>query len=371
MQSPQQQQDFPFANANLSISPKSNLTVSRKNSLTLSRQSSLTLSPKTCDGKENEKKTGSKGETRKKSAEEIRTHYNDTEAIDPSGIFDQGHKDDYYYRNSLQDAQKVEKELFYDENDIHARFDQEKLNKVLVGTYMIWTDDKYDTLFPKIELLVEAKADINTTWGGGIFRSTLLERTFYGKHKKLKRALVKVADPLTLEPRVGKSIFSLACERCDYSMMKILIEKNCEPNRIGPNGTTPLITLCLHYTHEDEDIDHKEQLKCIELLVNFEGPDARSLKAMWANKWEEVCPEIMGTVWREVADFCIPNINVRPAFRGETAQQHLRSYKNPTSFTEKATALLGHLFNDAWTQKEKYWPRDRDQYKRLFNSKWE
>jgi hypothetical protein len=262
----------------------------------------------------------------KKSVEETRTLYRSTQPIDSSGMFNQGFRDDNYYRTFVQDAQKAEIEVFYDEqNEVHSKFDQEKLTKILVGTYLIWNDDKFDTLFPKIQLLVEAKADINTTYGGGMFRTSLIERTFSSKHKKLRQALINLADPLTLEPKVGKSMLSLACDRCDYIMMKILLGKNCEPNRIEDDGRTPLITLCWHWTHQDEDIDYEQQLKCIELLLNFEGPDAKTLKAIWVKKWLKVCPDSIAINLTEVADFCIPNINVRPVFKGETAQGHLRS----------------------------------------------
>merc|ERR1719219_3255378 len=88
-----------------------------------------------------------------------------------------------------------------------TKFDTEKLNKILVGVYLIWEDDKFDTLFPKLKLLVEAKADITTTLGSGIISSSLLQRTFYGKYEKLRHCLINLADSESLEPRADQSLF--------------------------------------------------------------------------------------------------------------------------------------------------------------------
>jgi len=332
-----------------------------------------------------------------------------TQPITMGGRFAAGNKDDSYYASWITESQETEQEVFYNEgveerevvdethqrrcpcssNDNHksktkqaetvvkrsTKFDREKLDKILVGVYLTWDDDKFDTLIPKLQLLVKVKADINTTWGSGLFTTSLLQRSFYGKHEKLRHALINMADSKSLEPRAEKSLLSLACEMCNYNTIKILLEKNCEPNRIEKNGTTPLIKLCRHSTHKDDDTDYVEQLKCIELLLSYEGPDARTLKAKWIRKWEKNCPKSIGSIgnaWYEVADFCIPNINVRPAdAEGKTAISHLMHYKNSALFTSSVKRLLDHLYDDARFNKEKYWPRERIEYKNLFKSNWE
>jgi len=325
-----------------------------------------------------------------------------TEPISSEGMFAGSFKDDNYYRTFVEDAQLTEQEVFYKETNEEKKdeetrsckglccclrkskskskpklliknttVDQGKLNKILVGIYLSWDDEKFDVLFPKIELLLGAKADINTTWGGGIFSQPLIARVFYSEHEKLRRALINAADYESLEPKEGQSLFALACERTNYSMMDLLLKKNSEPNRIEDNGMTPLITLCKSWTHREEDTDYVEQLNCIKLLVTFEGPDAKKLKRNWAVKFEKICPDSIGQAWYEVADFCIPNINVLPKSRGQTAEDHLDSYKNPELFRTRGMALLRHLFNDAKLQKETYWPKDRDIYKKMFKSKWE
>jgi len=307
-------------------------------------------------------------------------------------------KDDKYYRTLIEDAKLTEQEVFYD-NEMNEEkkneenrsckvlcccwrksksqpkfknrtVDQGKLNKILVGAYLSWDDEKFDILYPKIELLLAAKADINTTWGGGLFSQPLIARLIYSDHEKLSRALIKEADYESLEPRVGPSLFALACERSNYTTMDLLLKKNSEPNRIDENGITPLITLCNSDTHREEDTNYVEQLNCIKLLLTFEGPDAKKLKENWAVKFEKSCPDSIGKAWYKVADFCIPNINVLPKSEGKTAEDHLKSNKNPASFQTGGFALLRHLFNDARLQKETYWPRDRDIYKKMFNSKW-
>lgn len=296
-----------------------------------------------------------------------------TKPITSEGMFNGGFKDDNYYRTFIEDATRTEQEIFYDEEKNEQENDkqfQEKLNKILVGIYLIWDEKKYDTLFPKVKYLLEVKADINTTWGAGIFSKPLIKRVFYTSHFKLRRALIEAADEESLKPRKGQSLFSLACDRTHYETMEILLKKNCEPNRIEENGTTPLMALCRHWTHRDEDIGHVEQLKCIELLTTFEGPDARKLKTKYANDWRATFPKIIGKAWYEVADFLIPNVNVLPVSRDQTAQNHLKSWKNDQDFITNGMALLGHLFRDARSHKP-YWPRDREEYKKMFNSNWE
>jgi len=301
---------------------------------------------------------------------------NNTEPISLDGMFNGSFKDDNYYRTFTEDAKRTEHEVFYAEekyaweSDKKAGCFQEKMNKILVGIYLVWNDEKYDILFPKIKHLLNAKADINTTWGGGLFSQTLIKRVFYSNHFKLRSALIDLADPETLEPRTGQSLFSLACQRTDYKTMLLLLQKNCEPNRIEENGTTPLMALCMHWTHRDEDIGYVEQLKCIKLLLTFEGPDAKKLKTKWAKEWEAVCPVNLGPVWSEIADLLIPNINVLPASKGKTAEDHLRSWRNDYSFMTQGIALLGDLFKDVLHHKP-YWPRDREAYKQTFNSNWE
>jgi len=328
-----------------------------------------------------------------------------TEPITIGEKFAGGNKDDSYYASSIMESQETEREVFYDEGVIeqkiydeprksrglcccngrreskakktqtvvkrNTKIDTEKLDKILVGIYLTWDDDKFDTLFPKLNLLVDLKADINTTWGAGIFEKSLLERTFYSKHEKLRHGLINMVDSKLLEPIADQSLFSLACEMCNYNTMELLLAKNCEPNRIARNGTTPLMKLCKYSTHKDGDTDYAEQLKCIELLVNFEGPDAKTLKAKWIRKWEKKCPESIGNAWHEIADFCIPNVNVRPSANGNTAEDHLLHYNNSELFITRGKQLLNHLFDDVRCNKEKYWPRDRNEYKKQFKSNWE
>jgi len=299
-----------------------------------------------------------------------------TEPITCDDRFNGSFKDDNYYRTFIEDAIRTEQEVFYAEeknerkNDKRAVSFQEKLDKILVGISLIWDEDKYDTLFPKMEYLIEAKADINTTWGAGIFSKPLIKRVFYTSHFKLRRALIDVADEESLKPRKGQSLFSLACDRTDFKTMEILLKKNCEPNRIQENGTTPLMALCRDWTHREEDIGHVEQLKCIKLLTTFEGPDARKLKTKYANDWAATFPNIIGKAWKEVADFVIPNVNVLPTCRGKTAKELLKSWKNDQDFITEVMALLGDLFKDARSHKP-YWPSDREEYKKMFDSNWE
>jgi len=321
-----------------------------------------------------------------KRNENIKKLYREkTEPINVGGRFAGGYRDDSYYASFTIESQKIEKEVFYDEameqqemdyepttDKRCTKFDTEKLNKILVGVYLIWEDDKFDTLFPKLKLLVEAKADITTTLGSGIISSSLLQRTFYGKHEKLRHGLINLADSESLEPRADQSLFSVACEMCSYNTMKLLLTKNCEPNRMDKWGKTPLMKLCMYSTYKGDNTDYVEQLKCIELLLSFEGPDAKTLKAKWIRKWENNCPESIGSAWREIADFCIPNINVRPSDnKWKTAKDHLLHYQNPDLFITGGKQLLDHLFDDARCNKEKYWPRDRNEYKKLFKSNWE
>jgi len=333
----------------------------------------------------------------RRSIEDTKTLFRrtNTKPIEIPKSFDGGHRDAYYHKSFTQEAQRAEKELFFDGEDeeskktdtdleIHHQpkwamklnfndpdFNQEKVDKILVATCLVWDDTKYNENVTKLELLVQANADINTTQGTGFLKNTLLTKMMYEDEKKLKlqRALINFANLDSLEPRVGKTPLAIVCGTYNYEIMKLLLDKNCEPNRIATNGLTPLITICRHKSAGDGD-DTVKRLACLKLLVNHEGPDARKLKQAFAKQWDRMCPDGIEQAWLNVADFCIPNINVFPEFRKKNVLTYLSSYENPSSFISEGLKLLGKLCRDAVSQKEKYWPKDREEYIKMFRPRW-
>jgi len=335
---------------------------------------------------------------KRRSIEDTKTLFKrtKTQPIEIGKIFDGGHRDAYYHKSFTQEAQRAEKELFFDGEDEESKntntlevhhqpnwamklniydpeFNQEKMDKILVATCMVWDDTNYNQNLTKLELLVQANADINTKQGGGMFKQTLLIRMMYEGERKLRlqRALINLADHDALEPRVGKTPLEIVSSSYNYEIMKLLLDKNCEPNRIAKkNGMTPLITICRYNSRYAGDEFTEKRLKCLNLLVNHEGPDARKLKKRFAEEWDNMCPDGIEKAWLNVADFCIPNINVQPAFKGKNVADYLQSYDNPTLFDKEALELVGRLCKDAVVQKEKYWPRDRQEYIKLFEPRW-
>jgi len=319
-----------------------------------------------------------------------------TKPIQIGKIFDGGHRDAYYHKSFTQEAQRAEKELFFEGEDeeskntntgfeVHHKpnwamklniydpeFNQEKMDKILVATCMVWDDTNYNQNLIKLELLVQANADINTKQGGGMFKQTLLTRMMYEGERKLRlqRALINFADKDSLEPRVGKTPLEIVSSSYNYEIMRLLLDKNCEPNRIAKNGLTPLITICRYNSRNAGDEQTKKRLKCLKLLVNHEGPDARELKNRYAKQWNRMCPDGIEQAWYNVADFCIPNINVRPAYKEKNVADYLQSYDNPCLFDSEGLELVGRLCKDAAKQKEKYWPKDRQEYIKLFEPRW-
>jgi len=322
---------------------------------------------------------------------------NNTKPIEIGKIFDGGHRDAYYHKSFTQEAQRAEKELFFDGVDEESKktnsdlvvhhqpkwamrlniydpeFNQDKMDKILVATCMVWDDTKYNENLTKLELLVQANADINTTQGGGMFKQTLLIRMMYEDERKLRlqRALINFADQDSLEPRVGKTPLEIVSSSYNYEIMKLLLDRNCEPNRIAKNGMTPLITICRYNSRNAGDEYTEKRLKCLNLLVNHEGPDARKLKKRFAEQCKEMFPDGIEQAWLNVADFCIPNINVRPTFKEKNVADYLQCYDNPSSFDIEGLELVGRLCDDAAIQKEKYWPKDREEYIKLFEPDWQ
>merc|ERR1719285_857710 len=144
-----------------------------------------------------------------------------------------------------------------------------------------------------------------------------------------------------------------------------MLQKDCEPNRILLNGMTPLISICRYNARKSED-EHNMRFRCLELLVQFEGSDARKLKRRWARIWEEIWPDGGEGVWLIVASFCIPNINAFPTFKNKNVVDWLCDYNNPTLFIDKGLELLGgHLYETTT-----YWPKNREEHIRMFNPHW-
>jgi len=310
--------------------------------------------------------------------------------IDMSGMFNDGYRDDNHYRTLTQDAIIAEKEMFYPSEDeepepeekimsmrfFHRRksvptnlkFDQDKLTKILVGICTVWDDSQFEQQLPKIKALLNAKADINTTRGSGFFRTSLIARMLSDRHPKLREALINLADPSSLQPDSGESLLTVACGMASHCTVELLLNKNCEPNRIEENGMTPLIQLFLL---ADEG-KYKPALKCIKLLINHEGKDAMTLKEQWAKKCMNLCPDILDELaWIVVFGFCIPNINVLPCFTNYNGSQDARAclnnYRKSQEFQNDAKALIGHIFEDARHQEEKYWPKNKEEYIKMFN----
>jgi len=341
---------------------------------------------------------------RRRSIEDTKTLYRETNTkpIEIGAIFNGGHRDAYYHKSFTQEAQRAEQELFFNRDTEESKktdsdrekqhqqkwamklniddpeFNQEKVDKILVATCMVWDDAKYNENITKLQLLVQANADINTKQGGGMFKQTLLIRMMYeDEHKlRLQRALINFADRASLEPRASlearrdKTPLEIVSSSYNYDIMKLLLDRNCEPNRIAKNGMTPLITICRFNSRNAGDKYTERRLRCLELLVNHEGPDARRLKAMWAKEWDRICPDTLEQAWLIVADFCIPNINVRPAFKEKNVADYLQNYDNPSLFDSEGVKLVGRLCKDAVVQKEKYWPNNREDYIRMFSPDW-
>jgi len=334
---------------------------------------------------------------RRTSIEDTRKLFkrNNTQPLIIGNNFDGGFRDDYYHKSFTEEAQKAEKELFFNIGGAISRkkcssegkkheekselkinddpeFDQDKVDKILVATCMLWDDSEYDTNISKLKLLVDANADISTSKGGGMWRESLLVRMMFEdeKKKRLQLALIKFADRTSLEPKIGKTPLSIACSYYKYDLMKLLLDRNCEPNRIAKNGMTPLISICRYDSRKAGDEYTANRLRCLELLVNYEGPDAKELKERWAIKWDTICPNGANIAWRNVADYCIPNINVRPTFKDKSVLDYLQSYDNPSDFDEAGLYLIGVLCTDAVTQKEKYWPGNSKEYLRMFDPDW-
>jgi len=335
---------------------------------------------------------------KRRSIKDTKTLFKETNAkpIELGTFLDSGHRDAYYHKSFTREAQKAEQELFFNgkveepektdsdrpkhhqqdwamkHNIFDPQFNQEKVDKILVTTCMVWDDKNYKENITKLELLVQANADINTRQGGGMFNETLLNRMLYEDERKLRlqRALIKFADHDSLEPTMGKTPLEIACSNYNYEIMKLLLDRNCEPNRIAKTGITPLISICRHNIRFAGDQYTDKRLRCLELLVNHEGPDARKLKKKFAELLDRICPDGIQKAWLNVADFCIPNINVRPEFKDKNVADYLQSYDNPSLFDSKGLQLVGKLCKDAVVQKEKYWPKDRDEYIRTFRPRW-
>jgi len=311
--------------------------------------------------------------------------------IDMRGKFNGGYRDDNHYRTLTQDAIKAEKEMFYPSDNeepekkivsmpffrrrksvpVRLKFDQKKLDQVLIGICTVWDDSQFENQLPKLKALLSAKADINTTKGSGLFSESLIARMSSDRHPKLREALINLADPPSLEPDSGESLLTMACGKASVSTVELLLNKNCEPNRIEVKGMTPLIQLFLFADEET----YEPALKCLKLLLNHEGKDAMSLKKQWAKKCMNVCPGILQEeYWIVVFDFCIPNLNVLPEFTNfigsQDALKCLNHYKKSQEFQNDAKALIGHLFVDARYQQEKYWPKSREKYIKMFNHNW-
>merc|ERR1719317_994903 len=134
------------------------------------------------------------------------------------------------------------------------------------------------------------------------------------------------------------------------------------------SGLTPLIRICRYNSRYSGSENNAKRLKCLDLLVNYEGPDAQRLKSRWSEIWYNISPfSIREVAWGHIADYCIPNINVRPEFRGKNATDFLRSYENPREFDIEGLNLIEHLYAATCNDTEKYWPKTREEYKTLFN----
>lgn len=324
----------------------------------------------------------------------------DTKPIQIGDIFDGGFRDDHYHKTFTEQAQKAEQELFFaqgeHESKVHeskkAKSDRGKrseqksaskdsevvqadLDKILVATCWVWDDKQYSENITKLEYLVQANADINTRQGIGYFRETLLSRMLYEDEKKhkLQRALINLADLFSLEPKepntkraVVTTPFSIVTSKYEFDLMELMLQRDCEPNRIALNGMTPLISIC-RFNPRKSKAEQNKRFRCLELLVQFEGPDARRLKRNWAKIWDEIWPDGGEEVWLIVASFCIPNINVHPTFKDKNAVEWLSEYDNPMLFYEEGLKLISEA---ATTQKEKYWPKNRVEYIRLFKPHW-
>jgi len=336
----------------------------------------------------------------RKSIEDTRELFlsSNTKPIQLGENFDGGFRDDCYHKTFTEQAKKAEYELFFN-TELHkskkansdrrtqseqksdsiedTEFDQVKIDKVLVATCLVWDDKQYSENIKKLKYLVEANADINTRQGVGPFRQTLLTRMLYEDEKKqrLQRALINLADLYSLEPKESNNTFGVSntplcivSSRYDFDLMKLMLERNCEPNRISSNGMTALISICRYNARRSENKYNNKRLKCLELLVDFEGPDARKLKRRWARTLDEIYPEGGEEVWLIIVDFCIPNINVTPIFRENNAEEWLDNYDNPDLFYQKGMKLIVGLCETS--QKEKYWPNNREGYIRMFNPHW-
>jgi len=336
---------------------------------------------------------------KRRSIKDTKTLFKETNAkpIEIGTLLNSGHRDAYYHKSFTREAQKAEQELFFNgkgeesektdsdrpkhhqqnwamkHNIFDPQFDQAKVDKILVTTCMVWDDKNYKENITKLELLVQANADINTRQGGGIFTQTLLNRMLFEDDRKLRlqRALIQFADHDSLEPIVGKTPLEIASSNYNYEIMKLLLDRNCEPNRIAKSGITPLISICRHNVLYAGDEYTDKRLRCLELLVNHEGPDARKLKTNFAKLLDKICPDGIQQAWMNVADFCIPNINVRPEFKKKNVADYLQSYDNPFVFDSKALKLVHTLCKDAAIQKEKYWPKDREEYIKMFRPRWD
>jgi len=324
------------------------------------------------------------------SIELRRTYKEKTRPLNIGERFNSGHRDDNYHREFARDAQRVEQEMFYaegKENTITCRpmlkrshtvsgvrsLDRHKLDKILVATCEYYEDMKFDEQITKVKLLLKANADINTTQGVGLWKQPLIARMLYSKNEKLIEELIKLVDLSSLQPNVNynESLLTSACGRTQYKIIDLLLKSKCEPNRIEKTGMTPLIYLC-RFQYKDND---DERLRCLKLLVNFEGEDARTLKKRWIDTWSRLSPYDLDPIpWMIVANFCIPNINVLPKFTklvgSETARACLSDYRNSQYFKEEALKLIGHHFRDARCQKENYWPSTKDAYVKMFKPSW-
>jgi len=134
-----------------------------------------------------------------------------------SGITLNASCEDNYLMKTIETAMEIELQTFYGDlspakkdrkwgsvccffctnrfSSTHDReLDQQKINKILVGIFLSWNDIYYDSLSPKVELLLKAKADINTTWGSGPFGESLLTRLLHSNHEKLALLILNSTD---------------------------------------------------------------------------------------------------------------------------------------------------------------------------------
>ena len=100
-----------------------------------------------------------------------------------------------------------------------------------------------------------------------IIRDTVRVDTIRKRERGIIKALNENADPNSKND-VGYTSLHVACEYNNIEMIKLLLQKEADPNAETNDHMFPLTYLLLNYDPDDESVDSDEALDAIKLLLD-------------------------------------------------------------------------------------------------------